>query len=339
MDDEAQGLEVAELREAIDAAIEELVLRSERKLDRREVAEAAGVSLERAIRFWRAMGFPDVSDGVQAFTPTDVDMLRRVTELVGSGLVEEDVALQIARVMGRSASRIATAQAEVLRGEAREGGGAEEAATFELDRGVQALDDLETFLVYLWRRHLAAVAERQLIQALVGSDTASMTVVGFADLVGFTASSQRMDDRELAEAISAFETTAYDAIAAQGGRVVKMLGDEVMFSAPGAPDAAEAALRLVEAFLTDEAMPDVRVGLAAGAAVPHHGDIFGPAPNLASRLVDVAYPGTVLVSADVRDAVEGDGRFYLKSVRPQRLKGFGRTPMWVLRRDRDADGP
>lgn len=338
MEGEPPDLEVTQLRETVDTAIEELVLGAERKLDRREVAEAAGVSLERAIRFWRAMGFPDVSDGVPAFTSTDVDMLRRVTELVASGVVEEDVTLQIARVMGRAASRIATAQVEVLRGWTQ-GDEVEEAATVGLERGTETLDDLETFLVYLWRRHLAAVTERQLIQALMGTDPGSTAVVGFADLVGFTASSQRMDERELAEAISAFETTAYDVIAAQGGRVVKMLGDEVMFSAPDAPDAAETGLRLVEAFLADERMPDVRVGLAAGAAVPHHGDIFGPAPNLASRLVDVAYPGTALVSADVRDAVEADERYFLKAVSPQRLKGFGRTPLWVLRRNRDPDDP
>ncbi|MDZ7733110.1 MAG: adenylate/guanylate cyclase domain-containing protein [Acidimicrobiia bacterium] len=46
----------------------------------------------------------------------------------------------------------------------------------------------------------------------------------------------------------------------------------------------------------------MRVGLATGAALELEGDLYGPAVNLASRMVSIAYPGTVLASKEVAEA-------------------------------------
>lgn len=302
--------------------IEETVLGAPRALDRSTVAERAGVPLERAIAYWRAMGFADVPDDVEAFTEIDVQMLERATALVDQGLVEEGLALQMTRVMGRAMSRIAGAQLDLVRDRS---GGVTDTAWVD----AVSLDDLETFLAYLWRRHLAATAERRLLAVDVGGE--EVVAVGFADLVGFTAMSQRLGESELASVVSRFEMLAYDIIGELGGRIVKMLGDEVMFTCPDAADACEVALRIVEGTDPDAQphLPEVRVGLAAGPVIDHYGDVFGTTPNLASRLVDTALPGTILVAAAVKEAA-GD-RYRFKAVRPQRLKGFGRTPMWVLR--------
>ena len=51
--------------------------------------------------------------------------------------------------------------------------------------------------------------------------------VGFADMVGFTMLSQHLGDEELAAVVSRFEELAHDTVVALGGRVVKMIGDEV----------------------------------------------------------------------------------------------------------------
>ena len=61
-------------------------------------------------------------------------------------------------------------------------------------------------------------------------------VAGRVDAVGGT-------DLELAAVVDRFETTAYDQVGAHGGRVVKMIGDEVMFEAPDPPTGVETLRR------------------------------------------------------------------------------------------------
>ncbi len=83
---------------------------------------------------------------------------------------------------------------------------------------------------------------------------------------------------------------------AGGGRVVKMIGDEAMFVADSALDAARIGLALAEAYADDELLSDVRVALAVGPVLVQDGDYYGPVVNLASRVVNMAAPGAVLVT-------------------------------------------
>jgi len=113
---------------------------------------------------------------------------------------------------------------------------------------------------------------------------------------------------------------------------VKMIGDEVMFVTDDPAAAAEIGLSLAEVYGQDEAVSDVRVGLAHGPVLGLQGDYFGPTVNLASRIVNIAYVGAVVVSSEIQERLAGDERFVLKPVRPRRLKGIGLTPLWVVRR-------
>jgi adenylate cyclase len=236
--------------------------------------------------------------------------------------------------MGRSLASVAAAQVDTVRRVASglpAPAARHQAVIALVQMRTMLLDIIERAIVYIWRRHLAAEAKRTAL-ALEGAAARGDFVVGFADLVGFTAMSAQMDEATLASAVSRFESKAVEIVAALHGRVVKMIGDEVMFESLSAADGVETALQLVEAFDADDSLPDLRAGLAEGLATPYQGDLYGPAPNLAHRLVDVALPATVLVSASVREAAEGDERFEFHPVRPQVLKGFGRTRFWVARR-------
>ena len=54
--------------------------------------------------------------------------------------------------------------------------------------------------------------------------------------------------------------------------------------------------------------------------------------NLASRIVNIAYSGSVVVSDDFyRDLLDNE-EFGWKPIRPRRLKGIGLTPLWALTR-------
>jgi adenylate cyclase len=86
--------------------------------------------------------------------------------------------------------------------------------------------------------------------------------------------------------------------------------------------ACELALELASALGADERPLTVRIGLASGEVVAHHGDYYGEVVNLAARLVKVADPGEVLVSRSVAEKVSG--AIGLEEVQTPPLKGYDR---------------
>jgi adenylate cyclase len=308
------------------------VLLGKPELTSAEVARAAGVELDAARRLWQALGFPPVPDDDRLFTGADVDVLRTARTLIEQQN-DPAVLVQLARVTGQSLARVADAQLsaaaerlERLRlAEASPGD-----ATFgALAERIEALaPSLERFLEYVWRRHLLA----GLLRLSATPQVDRVQTVGFADLVGFTSMSEALDTRELAAIVDRFEAIAYEQIPERGGRVVKTIGDEVMFVTDDATAAAEIALGLVEAHARDPELPDVRAGLARGPVLAWEGDLFGPTVNLASRLVNFARPGTVLVADELGEQLRDEPAFALQHLRPVRLQGLGRVRSWVLRR-------
>src|SRR5437763_9591290 len=329
---EEQGEEAVQL-----LAVDRILMPGGERYTRSELVENVGFDLDEARRYWRALGFPDTSDDDRVFTDGDVEALRTLKELTDQGVVDPEVAMQLARVFGQSLSRMADSTVATLRTRVEEplrNAGASEQEVAEAVTAVTAamLPTIEGLVQYSWRRHLAAAAQRQLYfgpDATTGQETLT---VGFADMVGFTAISQQLDEHELAATVHRFESVAYDTIAECGGRVVKMIGDEVMFVTDEPASGAIIAMTLAEVYGDDETMPDVRVGLAMGPVLAREGDYFGPTVNRASRIVNIAYAGSAVVSDEIHEALEGDDRFGWKALRPRRLKGIGWTPLWVLSR-------
>jgi adenylate cyclase len=311
------------------AEIERLLLGDVARYDRVEAARRAGVSEELSVRLWRALGFPDVPYGEVAFTDTDVAKLAMAGRYLNSGIADPEIVIQVTRVISASMARVASAQVELGMSRLdREQLTDDERLELLVLLFQTVLPDWTDLLVYTYRRHVLAATRRTLTAATADRVTAVQTV-GFADLVGFTAMSQQLDEGELAAVVGRFETTAYDTVAEHGGRIIKMIGDEVMFVTDDAAAAVRIGLTLAETFAGDDSMSDVRVGIACGTLLPREGDYFGPTVNLASRIVNVAYPGSVLVSDEVHEGLAGDESFGWKSLRPRRLKGIGSVPLWV----------
>ena len=145
--------------------------------------------------------------------------------------------------------------------------------------------------------------------------------VGFADLVGYTAFARTLTPAELSRLLRRFEEMASEVISDHGGRVVKQLGDGAMFVAETTDAGAAIACGLAAAFAAADGVPPVRVGLAWGSVVSYVGDYYGDVVNLAARLVALARPGTVVVSAEVAQRL-GE-RWRLDRLPDQALKGFG----------------
>ncbi|CAM5716826.1 1,4-dihydroxy-2-naphthoyl-CoA synthase [Streptomyces griseoloalbus] len=86
--------------------LEQLILGAERRYTPFQAARSAGVTMELATRFWRAMGFADVGQA-KALTEADVLALRRLAGLVEAGLLSEAMAVQVARSTGQTTARLA----------------------------------------------------------------------------------------------------------------------------------------------------------------------------------------------------------------------------------------
>jgi adenylate cyclase len=160
-------------------------------------------------------------------------------------------------------------------------------------------------------------------------------------MVGFTLLSQHLSDEELAAVVRRFEEISHDIVTSARGRVVKMIGDEVMFVVDGVTDAACIGLELADAYADDDLLSDVRVGLACGPVLLRDGDYFGPTVNLAHRIVNIANPGTVLMSDDFQSALEHEAphQFGARPLRPRLLKDLGRVQLWWLSRlGQETDG-
>jgi adenylate cyclase len=240
-----------------------------------------------------------------------------------------DAVLQLSRVLGTSLARIAEAEAmTVMVGEpdtflptaSSTMAAAQASAELSglLTNAAQAYDVLH-------RRHLAAALRR--LDATVAPEARSAEVVdvavGFADLVGFSGLGERLDLRSFADAVRDFAAIASDVVATGGGRVVKLIGDEVMFVAPDATRAVGVGLELLEAFGAHPVLPPVRAAVAAGRVVGCDGDYFGPVVNTAARLVELAEAGILLVNDAVASAVVGE-RFELEALGAPRLRGVER---------------
>ena len=140
-------------------------------------------------------------------------MLQLVDAIIRLELIEHDSALQLAGVIGSSMQRIAQAQVDAV--EARRTPTAPRAVDPEaaVQRAEVLLPTMPKVLEYVWRRHLqSARPAAGWRRPTSPTRDPPPRAVGFADLVGFTALTQQLDDHVLAAVVDRFETTAYDMV-------------------------------------------------------------------------------------------------------------------------------
>ncbi|MEV4315768.1 adenylate/guanylate cyclase domain-containing protein [Actinocrispum sp. NPDC049592] len=323
------------MNESLPARVERVLLGGRRKYTRVQVAEKAGMPLERATELWRSLGFASVGDDEVVFTEADVEALRLVKELTELGLYDAGAQNSIARVLGQHISRIAEMEVRVLQELI-----AAQPDLLADERGFaqfidQLIPDLERLHAFTWRRQLTAYAGRALAAPEESLDSAQ-EVVGFADMVGYTSLTRRSSEAELSHVLEQFETMVTKAIGEQHGRVVKMLGDEVLFVADTPQAGAEIALTLVELAEADPDLPSLRAGMAYGRVLSRFGDVYGSTVNIASRLTSICNPGAVLVDAELAAALQDDPAYTIRHRRPVSVRGFHRLKPSVLRRATSA---
>ena len=333
------------------AEIEEQLLGRRATMGRREISREASVSVQSARRLWHALGFQIVDDEEVMFTEADLGALIRVADLVRDNDLDEDLALSMARAFARTADRLAVWQtqlvAEYLTPPEQEAEIGEKDARAVPDPNVAEaaatqlaglVDQLEPLMVYVWRRHLTSAITRMLEDARDTDQdpSAPRRVVGFADLVSFTSLVRRMTERQLGTLVQRFEELASDVVTTHGGRIIKTVGDEVLFVHVDAAAAAAIGLDLVDAMAEDPLLPDVRVGMASGKVISRLGDVFGTTVNRASRLTAVTPPGRVFVDDEVARALGALSGFSMVEQRPRHLRGIGAVTPFELARSTGA---
>ncbi|ASN51525.1 adenylate/guanylate cyclase domain-containing protein [Sinomonas sp. R1AF57] len=327
--------------------LEAMLLGGERTLKRREVAAGVGLSLYSARKLWRALGMPNFTDDDLAFTQADLEHLKVMPRLVREGVLTEDAAISVTRAIGQMTDRMVVWQVEALIEDmvSTEGLSDAEARRALIDRIPELIGPLEEMLVYSWRRQLTAGVQRLALRAQAGlersaegrdgsEDDAPLPLaraVGFADLVSYTSLSRRMNEKTLAQLVQRFENRCAEIISVGGGRLVKTIGDEVLYIAETPVAGAQIALALAREFAEDEILPECRVAMVWGRVLSRLGDIYGPTVNLAARLTAIADPGQVLIDDITAKALGEDERFVLDPQAPQLVRGFGEIHPVALR--------
>lgn len=294
-------------------------------LSAKDLAERVEVPVDEVVEVFRLLGVavPDVDDPI--FEERETELIELMKH---SGVsIPEGVGDEILRAIGAALEIVAESAVAAFVGTFedeldRQGSQLHRAQVTTAIGGIGL--QLGEMMAPLLRHHLWAAISRQRAAMVTSHDRLDTTLsVGFVDLVGFTAASATMQAAELLEFMRTFHSRAFDVVTSMGGRVVKHIGDEIMFTVGDPVPACDIALALIESFGAGDARP--RGGVAHGSVIARHGDYYGTVVNLAARLVDTAVPGEVLADTGVGTIVTASGAGTAFTVEPagrRQLKGF-----------------
>ena len=317
-------------------ALERAILGEPPVFNAQQVSAETGVTVEEAQRLWRALGFPEHGLETTAFNHADVEAVTTLLAAVSSGLIDFDMAVNLTRALGQTMARLADWEVGTLIHRVEELETGDEATGSRMGSAMRVVAEFSTpfeeLMIYAWRRHLAAAVAR--IEALGANEEDLHTVqltVGFADIVSFTALSNEISEDRIGDLVEVFESRCADVVASQRGRVIKSIGDSVLFVNNDPIRAHDTAEGIIQVIGRDPRMPDVRVGLATGSVVMRLGDVFGPPVNLAARLTAVARRNRVIIDEATARRLPED-QFETRRLPARPVRGFGDIEPLAVRR-------
>jgi class 3 adenylate cyclase len=192
-------------------------------------------------------------------------------------------------------------------------------------------------------RFCPTCASRLQLEATEAHEERKVVSVLFADLVGFTSRSERIDPEDVRAVLEPFHAHVRSELERYGGTVEKYIGDAVMavFGAPTAheddPERAVRAALAIRDWAAEQPDVDVRIGINTGetivdvAARPERGEsmVAGDIVNTASRLQGAAPVNGIIVGEQThratRDAIDYGERGDIA------VKGKALTvPAWIV---------
>jgi adenylate cyclase len=282
---------------------------------------------------WRALGFPE--SGEEAFyTEDDLAALATLSDILDAGIVDFDLAVNITRGVGLTMARLSDWEVSAMVHHVESQGRPEDRGVGVAKAAAAATEEFnvrfEELLTYAWRRHMSAALARLVASEAEDLGTTQVTV-GFADIVSFTALSNTLTEDKIGDLVEVFESRCADVIAQQQGRVIKSLGDSVLFVNEDPIRAYDTAEGIINVIGRDPRMPDVRLGLASGSVVTRLGDVFGPPVNMAARLTAVARRNRIIVDEPTA-ALLPPQQFETRRLPARPVRGFGIVEPVAVRR-------
>lgn len=293
----------------------------ERRYTMADAALTLGVEVGDIIDIRVAAGFPEPLPTTRVATDDDLEFYKAIIE--AREIFGDEQIMQLVRVVGVAAARIADAATSTYLVQLGQ----------EIEDAPEAIallvPELTKVTETLLRKHLVATRRKREYTTSSGQYETAPLAVGFADLAGSTRLADRLTFGQIADLLSQFEETASTIVTRHGGRVVKLIGDEILFSADDPRQAARMAWAIAQGVRDIPDLPSVRVGVAAGEVLRRDGDVFGPPVNRAARLVKATAPGKVYVTPVIRMAAQDDFTFSLAGTTT--LPGFS-TPseLWQI---------
>ena len=338
----ADGVPLRDLRRAVEEdrlaliPVERVLEGEGRRFTAAEVAERAGVDEEVLRRNRLGLGLADPGPDEPAFTDEDVEAAKRFAALRDAGLPDQGI-LEVSRVIGLALAQVAAASRALVAESILAEGGTEAEIARRLAEGARELGPMMgPVLEYVLNLRLREQVRSDVIgraEIAAGRLPGAQEVTAcFADLVGFTKLGEQLPPEELGAITGRLGELASD-VADPPVRLIKLIGDAAMLVSSDNDAVLDAALELVARSEAEgEGFPPLRAGLARGPALARGGDWYGRPVNLASRITGIAYPGSVLVSDDVKEASSNGHRWSFAGER--RLKGIdGRVRLHRVRTD------
>jgi adenylate cyclase len=317
----------------------ERVVGGECEYTQREIAERAGVPIEMVQEQRRAIGLPRVDPDEKVYTDRDVDSIKQIKQFLDAGMPYEKVT-EVSRVMGESMSRIASSAALSVGESFIRAGDTERDLGLRYAEAARSLGPvLAEQLEYVFSLHLNEQIRSYVVyqaEMAAGELQGSQEVtVCFADLVGFTKLGERVAPEEVGRVARRLGDMAGEVLE-HPVKLVKTIGDAAMLTSPEPEPMVKTALALIDqADEAGEDFPPVHAGVAMGNALSRGGDWYGQPVNLASRVTDIARPGAVLTTGDVKKAVGDD--YSWSAAGRRRVKGV-KEPVSLFRVRQDGNG-
>jgi adenylate cyclase len=298
-----------------------------------EVAREAGIDPRYARAVLLSLGHPNPRPRERRFSDRDIEVAQILRVFLDAGMPKDEI-LEVSRVVGQSMARTAAAVRRVVGNSLLSPGDSE----MELGmRYAEAARQLAPLMGPVMQQQLEVHLREQVTREVITrADRESGTLgrtrdvaVCFADLSGFTRLGQRLPPDEIG-AIGNRMAEMAGAVAVPPVELVKTIGDGVMLVSRRPSALLGAAIDLRNRTREEGIeFPPMRAGIAHGAAVQRSGDWFGPAVNCASRITDVARPGTIVLEEQAHELAR-DGHEWSKRKR-KRLKGIdGRVGLYTL---------
>ena len=278
-------------------------------LSMREAGQKLETDPHKLAHVWQTFGLTVQDVDTPVMTERDLDALQ--TYLDVEGFLGEDMAHAFARVVGGALARVTEAVSSAMRTGVQaisvHRSGSELVTAKAFSELTKLVPRVGAALDSLHRQHLEAT--RQHFEGIDRDGTDGVAFrcgVGFADLSGFTSLSQQLPISQLSRVLNTFEESATHTVQEHHGRIVKFLGDAVMWVSAEPNDLVAIAQALVTHAAAVQSGIQVRAGIAYGSVLAQDGDYFGTPVNLASRLVANAEPGQVLAPADLVEHLGDD---------------------------------